>query len=594
MSKLSSNEEQRSSEGSGKGGQSTFRVVRREGDQDEPEAMAVLDVSSSSCRIATDTPVPEHTELELRIDEPGLDEPVELMGQVSWSRRDGGSGYAHAAAVDLSPPTGEELRSLRELPQFFDLRRLQIDEDLAETIPRAAAMEMKIVPFRLDEATDTIHLATSQWHSRETIDTLSKQFGHDLALHYAPSQDIIRAIRFLYGTISEKGDGVSPGTAFLENMLEESHDLRASDIHIQPGEPCQIRYRVDGVMTLGPALERDLYRNLVNRIKVEADLDIAEQRDALDGAFEWETPDGEHRDVRVATIPTVRGEHVSLRLFGPGDRPSRLSELGLSDDQLDALRDTLGSPEGLVLMVGPTGAGKTTTLYAALRDIDRIDNHVVTMEDPVEHRFANVTQIELHGRSKVAVSNMLRSVLRHDPDILTIGEIRDEETLHLTMQSALSGALTLAGLQADDAPSTPVRLINMGAPPYVLASNLRLVLAQRLVRRLCESCRTRTELTEEQARRLGLEPGIEVYEPGACRHCNYMGYRGRIGAFELLPVDDRARRLIREEAESDAFREAAEEAGMVSMLERGANYVTSGVTDPEEVLRSIPHGTSGA
>ncbi len=569
---------------------STYRVVRPEGEEAEVRPMAVLDISTTSCRIATEEPVPERAQLELTVAGPELDETVELKGQVVWSRRSADSAHSYAAAVDLSPPGGEELRILRDLPEFFDLRKLQVERELVEIIPRVAAMEMKIVPFRYDEEEDAVHLATSVWHSRETIETLSRQFGHDLVLHYAPSQDIVRAIRFLYGTVSGAEGGASPGTAFLQNMLEEAHELRASDIHIQPGETCQVRYRVDGVMGLGPALEEDLYRNLVNRIKVEAGLDIAERRDAMDGAFEWETPDGQHRDVRVATIPTVLGEHVSLRLFGPGDRPSRITELGLSEQQVEVLREALGQPQGLIVTVGPTGAGKTTTLYAALREIDRTDNHVITMEDPVEHRFVNVTQIEIHGHSKMAVSNMLRSVLRHDPDMVVVGEMRDEETLHLTMQSALSGALTLAALQADDAPSAPVRLLNMGAPDYVLASNLRLVIAQRLVRRLCESCKTSTTLGEERARRLGLEPGLEVFEPGACKHCNYMGYLGRVAAFELMPSNRRVRRLILEQAATESFREAATEAGMVSMLQRAAQYVACGITNAAEALRCVPHG----
>ncbi len=594
MSQTSRNQGKRHSTGeSGQGGKSTYRVVHRGGEgQEKPRPMAVLDLSSTSCRIGTGEHLPEHAEVALSIDGPGLDEPVELTGQVSWSHRDGGDEFDHEAAIDVSPPSGEEMRALRELPQFFDLRRLQVDEELADKLPRAVAMQMKMVPFRYDEDNDTIHVATSVWHGRETLETLGVQFGHRLQLHYAPTRQIIRAIRFLYGTVSEKEEGVSVHTAFLENMLEEAHELGASDIHIHPGEPCQIRYRVDGVMTLGPAVERDLYRGLVNRIKVQAELDIAETRDALDGSFEWETPEGQHRDVRVATIPTVTGEHVSLRLFGPGDRPRRLAQLGLSEQQVRTMRRALDQPEGLLLMVGPTGAGKTTTLYAGLRELDRIDNHVMTMEDPVEHRFANVTQINLHGHTKMAVSNMLRSVLRHDPDILAVGEIRDEETLHLTMQSALSGALALAGLQSDDAPSAPVRLLHMGAPPYVLASNLRVVLAQRLVRRLCESCKTRTTLTEEQARLLGLEPAVEVYEPGGCKSCNYMGYAGRIGAFELLRIDEEARGLILGGASADAFRTAAVEAGMVTMLERAAQYVASGITDAREVLRAIPHGHS--
>lgn len=574
----------------GRTGQSSYRQLGPDDDEDKPQPMAVMDISSSSCRIAVGDAIPEHAELELHIDGPGLDEPVELTGQVAWCRRDGDSGFAHVAALDISPPTGEEMQVIRQLPQYFDLNRLQVDEELVETMPRGVAMEMKLVPFRLDEANNTLHVATSVWHMRETIETLTKQFGHRLVLHYAPARDVVRAIRFLYGTVADRGDGVSAGHAFLQSTLEEAHELRASDIHLQPGEPCQVRYRVDGVMTRGPALDYDLYRTLVNRIKVQANLDIAEQQDALDGAFAWETPDGQHRDVRVATIPTVSGEHVSLRLFGPGDRPARLSALGLSEEQLRALRRTLQQPEGLALIVGPAGAGKTTTLYATLREIDRIDNHVITMEDPVEHRFANVTQIELHGRSKMAVANMLRSVPRHDADILTVGEIRDQDTLHLTMQSALSGALTLAGVQADDAPSAPVRLLNMGAPPYVLASNLRLVVAQRLVRRLCESCRRSTELTEPNARWLGLEPGLEVYEAAGCQACNFTGYLGRTGAFEILPIDGGARQLILEQGEAEAFRRAAREAGMVSMLQRGAEYVASGKTDAREALRCIPHG----
>jgi type II secretory ATPase GspE/PulE/Tfp pilus assembly ATPase PilB-like protein len=572
----------------------TCRVLRERGKRAlKAKPSAILDISTTSARIAVNQQLKEHTRVELCVTGGGFSEPATVRGSVSWCRRDGEHSFTYEAAVDLSPPAGEDMQRLRQMPQFFDLRRIQIDRDLVEALPRGIAQELKTVPFRFDEETGAVHLATSTWHGRDVLDNLRNQFGHDIELHYAPVRDVVRAVRFLYGTMSVQAAGASTGSAFLANMLEEADRLRASDIHLQPGDPCLIRYRVDGVMTAGPSLERDQYRGLVNRIKVEAGMDITEQRDAQDGHFEWQTPEKQHRDVRVAAVPTVLGEHLSMRLLGPGDRPGVLTELGLSDDQLGLLADGLSQPEGLILLAGPTGAGKTTTLYAMLRDIDRGDRHVLTIEDPAEHKFANVTQIELHGHTKLAASNILRSVMRHDPDVLTIGEIRDEETLHIAMQSALSGALTLAGMQADDAPSAPVRLLHMGAPPYVLASNLRLVIAQRLMRRLCKHCCRKVELGEDEAHWLGLEPGAPAYEPGACGACDYTGYRGRIGAFEVLPIGPGGRRLIMGGASAEEFRQAALDAGLVSMLARAASYVESGVTDAKEALHSIPLQTAG-
>jgi len=218
---------------------------------------------------------------------------------------------------------------------------------------------------------------------------------------------------------------------------------------------------------------------------------------------------------------------------------------------------------------------------------------VITIEDPAEHKFANVTQIELHGPTKMTAGNVLRSVLRHDPDVLVVGEIRDTDTLHIAMQSALSGALTLAAMQADDAPSAPVRLLHMGAPAYVLASNLRLVVAQRLMRRLCEACRRPAEVLEKEARLLGLEPGLEAYEPAACAECDYSGYRGRVGAFEVLPFGAVARELILKGAPASEFRNVAAESGLVTMRDRAAAYVRAGITDAREALRTVPLGAVG-
>jgi type II secretory ATPase GspE/PulE/Tfp pilus assembly ATPase PilB-like protein len=547
----------------------------------------LVEVSASGGVVAVDGEVEPGTEIELVLADDELEQPIELRGRVLWCRRGMHGERGCALGVGFTGIRSHDRQRLRRLPQFFDLTNVVSQPELVEMVPERLATRLRLVPFRLDRAGNTLHAATSVWLPSEALDLLQERLSCKVRLHFAPASDVAVTARALYATPAVEGTTEGDAPAALNRVLSEGRFLRASDVHIQPGTPCQVRYRVDGRLTLGPTLAEPVYKGVVSRLKVLSRLDIAERRAAQDGQFAWAAPDGDVWDVRVATVPSILGEHASLRLFGPGSRPQTLPELGLAPDQMDDLAEAVRKPHGIILVAGPTGGGKTTTLYACLREIDRTDNHIVTMEDPVEHRFPNITQIELHGHTKVTASNILRSVLRHDADVVVLGEIRDPETLALALQAGLSGQLVLGTMHAHDAVAAPARLLDMGAPPYVLATTLNLVVAQRLARRLCHHCREKVKLSGEAAAASGLTEGATAWEPRWCPKCNYSGYQGRIGVFETMVVTDAVRKAIMSKSGAAGLGKVAAREGMRTMAEQGARYISTGVTDAGELRRVL-------
>jgi general secretion pathway protein E len=363
----------------------------------------------------------------------------------------------------------------------------------------------------------------------------------------------------------------APIIRMLNALLTQAAKDGASDIHIEPYERSSaVRFRVDGSLREVVRPNRALHAALISRLKIMAELDIAEKRLPQDGRISLRIG-GRAVDVRVSTLPSAHGERAVLRLLDKGDSRFSLQGLGMSGDVLSSFQRLVQQPHGIVLVTGPTGSGKTTTLYASLGQIDTATTNVLTVEDPVEYELAGIGQTQVNPKIDLTFAKALRAILRQDPDVIMIGEIRDFETAQIAIQASLTGHLVLATVHTNDAPSSVTRLIDMGVEPYLLSSSLLGVLAQRLVRKLCTQCKRQ----DERGR----------WHPVGCEACSGSGYKGRTGVYELMVADDKVRALIHSRAAESQLFVAAEAAGLRSMRDDGARLVRDGVTSAEEVLR---------
>ena len=367
----------------------------------------------------------------------------------------------------------------------------------------------------------------------------------------------------------------APIIRLINALLTQAVREGASDVHLEIFEGrALVRYRVDGALRDVVEPRRGLHPAMASRIKVMASLDIAEKRLPQDGRIALRIA-GRPIDVRVSTLPTANGERVVLRLLDKQSGRLTLDSLGMPANTRDEIDVLIQQPHGIVLVTGPTGSGKTTTLYAALSRLDRKTRNIMTVEDPVEYELDGVGQTQVNPRIEMTFARALRAILRQDPDVVMIGEIRDLETAQIAVQASLTGHLVLATLHTNDAPGAVTRLIDMGIEPYLLASTLNGVLAQRLVRKLCSQCKTPTEA----------ESGERIYRHVGCAACNFSGYKGRTGIYELLTVDDELRRLVHDCAAERALRDYAEAHGMTRLRDDGMRWVREGVTSLDEVLR---------
>ena len=380
----------------------------------------------------------------------------------------------------------------------------------------------------------------------------------------------------------------APVIRMINALLLQALRERASDVHFEPYEARSVvRFRVDGVLRDVIEPPRALHAALVSRVKIMASLDIAEKRLPQDGRLALKLGD-KQVDVRVSTLPTGPGERVVLRLLDKDSAQLDLTTLGMSAATLAAVDRLIREPHGIVLVTGPTGSGKTTTLYAALSRLPRGALNMLTVEDPIEYALDGVGQTQVNPKIELDFARALRAILRQDPDIIMIGEIRDLETAQIAVQASLTGHLVLATLHTNDAASAMTRLADMGVEPYLLASCLLGVLAQRLVRTLCPTCRVAVEPTAGEAALLvdlGLPPDMPLHAPVGCSECRETGYRGRSGVYELIVVDDALRRLIHERAPEHALRAAASAAGMTSLRRDGARWLADGTTSLAELVR---------
>ena len=417
---------------------------------------------------------------------------------------------------------------------------------------------------------------------------------------YAAAESVVELVKDLGAAVEVGAESPDEGLAdtrdlanqppvirFVNLLIREAHDARASDIHLESTRDGLIaRFRVDGVLTEVPNPPKGLQAAVVSRIKLLASLDIAERRAPQDGRIRVRLEERE-LDLRVSTVPTLYGESVVLRLLDRGGRPVGLEELGMAPETLALFRRLAERPHGILLATGPTGSGKTTTLYAALALRHRSAEKIITVEDPVEYHLEGVTQVPVNVKAGMTFSGSLRSILRQDPDVLMIGEMRDNETAAISVQAALTGHLVFSTLHTNDAPSAMTRLVDLKVEPYLIAATLEGVLAQRLVRKICPECRERYTPASDAVALLAHQPiGRLTLERGkGCPACRHTGYRGRSGLFELFLVTEDIKHALLKSPSVSELREIAQAQGMVTLRQDGWRKVQAGITTVEEVLR---------
>ena len=475
-----------------------------------------------------------------------------------------------------------------------------IDASLARryrTIPVAFVGERELLVATADPANivafDDITMATGYQLRRavaspDDIEALISQLARlDDAVHEVePEDDLAEVIE-----LREHGDE-APVVKLVNSIIADAVERGASDVHLEPrGGDLRVRFRVDGVVRDTTVVPRRLVRGVISRIKIMAELDIAKRRVPQDGRVGL-TVDGRYVDLRVATLPVVRGESLVMRILDVGAVAMELPQLGLSGEPLARFERAIQARSGCVLVTGPTGSGKTTTLYAALQLVNTPDRTLIALEDPVEYELEGVKQVQVNPRTGLTFATGLRSMVRSDPDVMMVGEVRDQETAKIAIESALTGHLVLTTLHTNDAPLAAGRLMEMGIEPFLAASGLGCVVAQRLVRRLCD-CKEPAKLTKGMLIENGFEVtrGFDGWEPAGCVRCSGSGFRGRVGLYEVMLVSEAIRALILNKAAGDEIKRVAREEGMVTLREDGLEKVRAGMTSAAEVLRVL--GTSG-
>jgi general secretion pathway protein E/type IV pilus assembly protein PilB len=496
-----------------------------------------------------------------------------------------------------------------EIP-YVDLNTFEAPKEFFTKFPARVLLDHHLMPLR--DVDGAVEIATCKLFDSSGLDELRLATGMDFRPVLAPLADIDRAMKRLIGigadtlqTMGEEGgirvleqenDDLDLSKAaedatiirFVNQVLTEALASRATDVHIEPFEhELRVRYRVDGSLTEVPIPQevRKYHAAIVSRIKILSHLDIAEKRVPQDGAIRVKVA-GRDIDLRVSVIPMIHGEAVVLRILDRGDMKFGLEYLGMSQRDEKLFDKVLQLPHGIVLVTGPTGSGKTTTLYAALSKINTMDLKLITVEDPVEYQLNGINQIQVNMKTGLTFAHGLRSILRHDPDVVLIGEIRDKETAEIAVQASLTGHLVFSTLHTNDAPSASTRLIDMGVEPYLIASSVELVLAQRLVRVICKHCKE--EVPEPENAPLRHEFGdlvpAKLYRGKGCRACLNTGFRGRRAIFEMMPLTEEIRVMIMERASSGKMRRVALEQGMNSLRMDGWRLVREGLTTIQEVV----------
>src|SRR5687767_7700941 len=493
---------------------------------------------------------------------------------------------------------------------FSGLDEVEPDRQLLSLFPARVLLKEQLLPLR--RVNGHVEVATSRLFATNAFDTLKTMTGLKLKPVLAPTEAIQREMKKHLGVgadtidtldeeapfqvVDENKEDTNLDSAaedasiirFVNQVLRDAIDLRASDIHLEPFEDeLRIRYRIDGVLqeVPVPAAIKRFQPAIVSRVKILSHLNIAEKRLPQDGRIKIRVEDNDV-DIRVSVIPMLHGEAVVMRLLRQNSKLRGLKDLGMDARELRSFRRVLALPHGIILVTGPTGSGKTSTLYTALNEINDFVRKIITIEDPIEYQLKGINQIQVSEKAGLTFARGLRSILRHDPDVILIGEIRDRETAQIAVQASLTGHLVFSTLHTNDAPGAVTRLIDMGVEPYLVASSLEAVLAQRLVRVLCKHCKQPDTSPTTEALKIQMNlHGHKIFRAVGCRECRNTGYHGRRAIFEWMDTTNEVRRLILRNSSSGEIAVAARKSGMRTLNDDGWRLIQQGVTTPEEVLR---------
>jgi type IV pilus assembly protein PilB len=524
---------------------------------------------------------------------------------VEDGRREGlplGQALIEAGIVD----SGQLAQALAERNglEYVDLNVFDVDKGAASMIDGDKARRYRTIPIAF-MAERTLLVATADPANLLALDDITMATGFEVRRAVASPEDIdalIENLGRLESSVHEIDDSEleaqvielresaddAPVVKLVHAVIADAVRRGASDIHFEPrAHDMRVRFRVDGVVFDSTTVPRHLISGLVSRIKIMAELDIAEKRLPQDGRIGLSV-DGNYVDLRVATLPVVRGESVVMRILDSRHIVMDLDGLGMDDRDRARFEAAIGATHGAILVTGPTGSGKTTTLYAGLTELNTPDRTIVTVEDPVEYEVPGVKQVHANSKKGLTFATGLRALVRADPDVIMVGEVRDAETAQIAIEAALTGHLVMTTLHANGAPLAAARLIDMGIEPFLVTSSVECVVAQRLVRRLCE-CKVRVKLTKAMLAENGFDQprGFTAFEPGACVRCGQSGYKGRTGVYEVMTMTDALRRLVLDRASHDDLRAKAREEGMRTLREDGLEKIRHGITSVSEVLRVV-------
>ena len=500
--------------------------------------------------------------------------------------------------------------------EMVSLSDIRIGDDVLSVVPRHIAKRYRVIPIYAHDR--SVVVALSDPSDITTIDSLNHVLHKEVEVRVASEEEIDAMLTKLYGggddsvasmiqNITEgeveigtmtKDVGQDSGTVdadapiikLVNSIIVEAYRTRASDIHLEPlAKTFRVRYRIDGMMQEVKSPPKRLQPSVISRLKIQANMSIAEKRIPQDGRVQCNVG-GKTIDLRVSCLPTVHGESIVMRILDKEGLRLGLAELGFFTDDQQTFERLICLPDGILLVTGPTGSGKTTTLYSCLNVINRPDRKIITVEDPVEYVLAGINQVQVSEAVGLTFSTALRAMLRQAPNVIMLGEIRDMETASIAINASLTGHLVFSTLHTNDAPGAVTRLIDIGVKPFLVASSTRAMMAQRLVRKICKKCTAPYVPTEKELQSLEFEPGqIEKanFRKGkGCPDCNNTGNRGRMGIFEIYVLNDESRRLVNEKAPSSALRRQAREMGMRSLREDGARKAAAGVTTLDEVIKA--------
>lgn len=481
---------------------------------------------------------------------------------------------------------------------FIILGKITIPSDVFSIIPEKMARKKKLIPFAKDAA--GIKLAMADPSNKELIQTISRKVGLPVTTFLATERDISNTLKIYRKDLQKTFDQLIKGneipmSKIVDLLINYASQDKTSDVHIEPQEKDSlVRFRIDGILQDVLFLPKSLHDQIITRIKILSKLRTDEHLSPQDGKMRVALEE-EGIDVRVSILPVTEGEKAVLRLLSSKFRKFSLIDLGMNEKDLKKVKSAYNKPYGMILSTGPTGSGKTTSIYAIVKILNTRDKNITTIEDPAEYRIKGVNQINVNAKTNLTFANGLRSILRQDPNIIFVGEIRDSETAGIAVNASLTGHLVLSTLHTNDAATALPRLIDMNIEPFLVASTVNVIIAQRLVRKICEICRSTRAITKEELLKnlppeiinsyIGEKTDITIYQGTGCKICHLTGYSGRIGVFEVLEVTKNIRDLITKRQDSDIILQKAIEEGMTTMLDDGFGKALRGLTTMEEVLR---------